>query len=652
MGPGYGPPPGMKNDQYKVPPPKSLREVPSYLRKTVGGTGYRLFYIFRLVWETRPWMLLFMAFMALYNGVMPLVGAFITAHLLEQVVLSFSQPVNLVWPLVYQFGFLFLQTLTSRLNNMVIQIAGEAVSNHVKVKIMQKAKTVDVGSFDMPDFYERLENANREAGHRPVHILRSAFDMVSQVISMVSFFTVLVGLLPLLPPSSYVFFLAFLALTVASAAVSFHFRRKTFHYMFRRSKDRRQMNYYSDLLVNKDMVKEVRLFDLSDLLIGRYNRVFAGYFKGIKSLVWREGFWNVLLALLTAVMNGVLFYMIATNVEQIADYSLYTGALNSLSSGLAAVISTTATIYEGSLFIDNMIRFMKEPRHVVTALPQPRIPETGVGHTIELRDVSFRYPGSNRDVIHKMNLTLQAGKTVALVGLNGAGKTTLIKLITRLYDPTEGVILLDGHDIREYDLQALYRLYGIIFQDFGKYAVSVGDNIAFGDIHRDKTEEALWDAARQGGAASYIEGMADGMDTPLMRYFEPEGRELSIGQWQKLSVARAFYAKADILILDEPTASLDAIAEQEIYNQFDQLRQGRTSVFVSHRLSSATTADEVVVLQEGRVVEQGPHEQLMANKDAYYRLFSTQAARYRSRPEGEETPPPHGHRPPPFGRNE
>ena len=627
---GYGPPLGERNDRFKVPPPKNVQEIPAYLRETVGGTFYRLFYIFRLVWETKPWMLLFMAFMALYSGVMPLVGAYITAHLLEQVVLSFTQPVNLVWPLIYQFGYLFLETLTSRLNGMIVQIAGEAVSNHVKVTIMQKARMVDVGSFDLPDFYERLENANREAGHRPVHILRSAFDLVSKVISMVSFFVVLLGLLPQLPAASVWFFLLFLGLTVASAAVSFHFRRKNFRHMFHRSKDRRQMNYYSDLLVNKDMVKEIRLFDLSDLLIGRYSKVFAGYFKGIKRLVWQEGFWNVLLALLTGVMNGVLFYMIATNVSQIADYSLYTGALNSLSAGLTAVIATIATIYEGSLFIDNMILFMKEPQTVVPTLPQPRLPETGRGHTIELRDVSFRYPGSQRDVIRRMNLTIGAGETVALVGLNGAGKTTLIKLITRLYDPTEGVILLDGHDIREYDLQALYSLYGTIFQDFGKYAVSVGDNIAFGDIHRQVTDEALWDAARQGGAAPFIEKMTEGMDTPLMRYFEPEGRELSIGQWQKLSVARAFYARADILILDEPTASLDAIAEQEIYNQFDELRKGRTGIFVSHRLSSATTADRVIVLAEGQVVEEGPHTQLMENKGEYYRLFSTQAARYQS----------------------
>ncbi len=651
MSPRYGPPPSEMNERFKVPKPKSLREVPDYLKKTVGGTCYRLIYIFKLVWETQPFLLLLMLFMTVYNGVMPLVGTLITAHLLESVVRSFTEEVDLILPLVFQFGYLFLNTLTGSLSNMVTQIAGEAVTNHVKVKIMNKAKTVDLASFDMPDFYERLENANREAGMRPVNILRSSFELVSKVISMVSYFAVLVGILRALPALSIVFFLAFIALTLASAAVSFHFRRKNFNYMFRRSKDRRKMNYYSDLLVNKDMVKEVRLFDLSDLLIGKYNDVFRGYFKGIKKLIWQENAWSLLFSLATAVMNGVLFYMIATNVSQISDYSVYTGALNSISGALASVIAVTASIYEGSLFIDNMILFMKEEQRVKPILEQPLKPRTHCGHTIELRDVSFRYPGADRDVIHHMNLTIRSGSTVALVGLNGAGKTTLIKLITRLYDPTDGVILLDGRDIREYDTKALYKLYGIIFQDFGKYAESAGDNIAFGCISREKKQEEIATAAKNSGADLFIEKMPQGYDTPLTRYFEKDGTELSIGQWQKLSVARAFYSDTDILILDEPTASLDAIAEQEIYMHFDRLREGKTSVFVSHRLSSATIADMVVVLENGCVAEVGTHEELMERRGKYYKLFSTQASRYQSKqgaPHGAPEEEHHGGIPP-FG---
>ena len=223
---------------------------------------------------------------------------------------------------------------------------------------------------------------------------------------------------------------------------------------------------------------------------------------------------------------------------------------------------------------------------------------------------------------------MRPGETVVLVGLNGAGKTTLIKLLTRLYDPTEGEILLDGVDLRDYDPKDLYKLFGIIFQDFGKYAVSVEDNIHFGDIAREKSEDEIKRAATEANADGYIEKLVDGYKTPLMRIFDKEGTELSGGQWQKLAIARAFYSTSDILILDEPTASLDPMAEQEIFNQFDRLRKGKTTIFVSHRLSSATTASKIVVLQAGRIIEEGTHAELMKKRGSYCELFTTQAKRY------------------------
>ncbi len=262
------------------------------------------------------------------------------------------------------------------------------------------------------------------------------------------------------------------------------------------------------------------------------------------------------------------------------------------------------------------------------SLPEPRHVERGTGHTIQFKNVFFRYQGMERDVLKDINLTINEGETVVIVGLNGAGKTTLVKLLTRLYDPSRGTVLLDGHDIKEYDVKELYDMFGMIFQDFGKYAVTAGENIVFGDIERKAGEAEMKEAAGHSGADVFIEKLKNGYDTPLMRYFEADGAELSIGQWQKLAIARAFYSDSDILILDEPTASLDPMAEQEIFNQFNELRKNKTSIFISHRLSSATIADKILVMEDGRIVECGSHRELMELKGKYYTLFSTQAARY------------------------
>ena len=245
-------------------------------------------------------------------------------------------------------------------------------------------------------------------------------------------------------------------------------------------------------------------------------------------------------------------------------------------------------------------------------------------------------------VLNDLNFTIRPGETLVLVGLNGAGKTTLIKLLTRLYDPTEGRILLDGKDLRSYDPKELYQIFGIIFQDFGKYAETAKENIRFGDVHREIDEERIVASARQSAADEYIRKLSSGYDTPLMRIFEQDGIELSGGQWQKLAVARAFYSDSDILILDEPTAALDPIAEQEIFRQFDTLRRDKTTVFVSHRLSSATVASKILVLEYGRILEEGDHEELMERKGRYYELFTTQAERYIARGDAKNDTPERG----------
>ncbi|MBE6595251.1 MAG: ABC transporter ATP-binding protein, partial [Ruminococcaceae bacterium] len=605
----------------KVAPPRSLLDVPRFLKELLGGFFSRLFYIFSLVWKSGPVFLFLMCFVALFEGCMPVLGSLLSSLILNELQIIITESAlgktfelaaflgsAVMLLLILFFSYKILSKVVTRLSNAVNRMAGERVVRHVKVEIMQKAQALDLASFDQPAFYEKLENANREAGNRPISILSSTFSVISTVISLVGYVVILASALPLAA-------LAIALAAVPSAVVNFIYRRKSFSYMRFRSVDRRQMNYLSGLTANKDLAKEVRMYDLGDELTERYNNVFERYYKGLRKLIIKENVWQIVFAVLSAVLNCLFFALIAYGVFRgeylIGDYHLYTGALTSIASSVTTLISTSASIYEGTLFIDNLLSFLKEESRVVPRLEEPLIPQQGCTHTIEFRNVTFAYPGTTRPVIQNLNLTFRPGETVALVGLNGAGKTTLIKLLTRLYDPTEGEILLDGHDMRDYDTAALRKLFGIIFQDFGKYAVSAGDNIRFGALHKGENDAEVRDAAEKAGADEFISKLEAGYDTQLTRMFDRNGTELSGGQWQKLSIARAFYSDADIIILDEPTASLDPLAEQEIFRRFDELRGGKTTVFVSHRLSSATIASKIVVLENGRLEEEGTHRELM-----------------------------------------
>lgn len=667
---GFGPPPSprhLSNDA--AARPKKLREWPRYIFDSAKGFFSHLFYIIGLVWETKKSILFWMIFFCIASGFLPVFHAYITKELINEIVVAINKSTavstetgmsfaelftsgdyfgvifgSVAFLMALQFVYLIVNRVVNRVSAMVNNIAGELVSNHIKLKIMDKAKKVDLSSFDRPDFYEKLENANREAGMRPLMILRATFNIISTAITLAGFVGILLTLHPIAP-------LVIVLLAAPGAIINYKYRNKNFRYMRRSSKERRQMNYFSGVVTNKDVAKELRVMALSDTFIGRYKTAFAKYFAGIRSLLVKEEVVTLVVGIFSIIGNTLIFLYIAYkvisdgNVEQIGNYSYYSSALNSISSNVSSIITSTATIYEGTLFIDNMIQFLAEKETIVPTVDEPRIPEKHTHHTIELRNVSFRYPGAKSDTLKNINLKLESGRRTVLVGLNGAGKTTLIKLITRLYDPSEGVILLDGHDIREYDVAALYDLYGMIFQDFGKYAVSVGENIAFGDISlpRDRERE-MW-AAKMSNSSDFIERLPSKYDTELMRYFEEDGTELSIGQWQKLSVARAFYKDSDILILDEPTASLDAIAEAEIYGQFSELGRGKITIFVSHRLSSAAAADEIVVIDCGRVVEIGNHATLMEQKGIYHKLFTTQAQRYiESGSDADEVRPPRSRR--------
>jgi len=662
-GGGFGGPGGRNFEYEKVAKPSGIADVPRYVGAVVGGFFQRFTYILKLVWKTGPWILFLMAFFAVFNGVTPVISSLISKNILNElqiVITAGSGTVEFIgssvfYLILFFFVLRFLKRIEGTASSALERIAGELLVKQVKQQIMEKTREIDLASFDIPLFYEKLENANREAGARPLNILTRTFAIISTMIELVSYIAVLATA----PGLSYAVFVI-IAVSVPNAVINFIYRRKNFRYMRYRSKERRQMNYYSDLLVNKDMAKEVRLLDLSDTFIGRFMEVFSDYYKGLRKLITQESLFHILFGTVTVLMNLYFYLHIARDVFEgsllIGDYSLYTTAIVSIATCVSTIITTSATIYEGTLFIDNLISFMKEKRTLIPRIAEPIKVAHGSSHTIEFCGVSFRYPGTERDVLRNINLKIGSDDTVVLVGLNGAGKTTLIKLLTRLYDPTEGYILLDGRDIRDYDVKDLYSMFGIVFQDFGRYAVSVSENIVFGDIHKSYSEEDLRRAADEANATDYINALPDGFDTPLMRIFEKNGIELSGGQWQKLAIARAFYAESDILILDEPTAALDPMAEKGVFDQFDRLRENKMTIFVSHRLSSATNADMIIVLEDGCMIECGTHEELMRKNGKYCKLFTTQAERYikgsghvsdrKEELDGEDIQMPRSHRRP------
>ena len=635
----YGPPPKKSDSLYEKP--KRLRDYPRYFAKVIGGFFSRFFYVVRLLLETSPWLFALMALCSIISGLLPVGVAYAGKYVInavndalagegiasgEGLFTTFRGTLSAVALfLSLQFLFTLLTRLLSRCEAAVRSLAGERISAHIRLKIMRKAKTVDLGNFDDPAFYEKLENANREAGMRPLQILAATFSTISALISAVSFFVILCTVGWEVPLILFVFILP-------SAIVNHVFRTRGFWYMRRASKERRQMNYYAHIVTDKDLAKEMRLSDLSDTFIDKFDAAFRTYYRGIRRLTLREMFWQIFAAVVRLAGETAIFFYIAYRVVgghmQIGDYSLLSGALVSIGGQISTMLNATATIYEGTLFIDNLMTFLGEKPTIVPCLPTPRVPQHHAPHTIRFEDVGFRYPGAERDVIRHFSCEFHTGDRVVLVGVNGAGKTTLIKLLTRLYDPTEGRITLDGYDLREYDPAALYPIFGTVFQDFGKYAATAGENIALGNTHRPPDPEAIRRAAELGDAAPFVEKLESGYDTPLMRYFEDDAAELSQGQWQKLSIARAFYADADIFILDEPTAALDAIAEQEIYDRFAELSQDKLTVLVSHRLSSAVSATKILVIADGMLAESGTHAELMAAGGIYHHLFSTQAKHY------------------------
>jgi len=497
------------------------------------------------------------------------------------------------------------------------------LGQRVNAMILEKALTLELAHFEDSEFYDKLTRARREASSRPLSLVMRTFGLAQNGVSLVSYGTLLAQFSPW---AVAVLVLAGLPSFLAEA----RFSGAAFRLFLWRSPETRMQHYLETVLAREDHAKEVQLFGVGPLFLRRYRDIFRKLYREDRNLTIRRDSWGFALGLIaTATLYGAYAWVALATIAARITLGQMTMYVMLFRQGQAAVSASLAAIggmYEDNLYLATLYEYLETPvdSHAGTAVRGPK-PEDG----IRFENVSFAYPGSEAPVLTDVNLHIRPGSSLALVGENGSGKTTLIKLLTRLYRPTSGRITLDGIDLGEWEEKALRRRIGVIFQDFARYQLSVGDNIGTGDV-RHLEDEARWrEAAEKGMAAPIIEELPEKYHTPLGKWFN-QGRDLSGGEWQKIALSRAFMrTEADILVLDEPTAAMDAAAEATIFAHFRALTKGRIAILISHRFSTVRMADQIVVLQDGRIVERGTHEDLVQSNGQYARLFELQARGYQ-----------------------
>ena len=586
---------------------------------------------FRLVWAASRREALGGIALTLVAAALPAAQAWTAKLIIDAVVIASQygmEPMaglRFVAPyLALEFGLLLTSSVTSQVRSLLDRILQMQLSNHVNSLIISKAIGLDLRFFEDPVFYDTMQNARRQADVSALSIVNSTLQMVQQTITLASLLALLVRFSPWL-----------VVIVLVTAVPTFlsqsQYAERAFRTVTRRAPESRLLNYLEMLLTGIEGVKEIKLFGLGKPLLQRYQALYTRFYQEDSAIAKRRTAAGVAWGLLSNLAYyGSYAWIVLRTVARLitlGDMTMYLALFRQSQSSFRSLLDSLNRLYESNLYLDNLMTYLAlEPLLVSppAGLPAPE----PMRHGIEFRHVSFRYPGAEEDVLRDVNLHIYPGERIALVGLNGAGKTTLIKLLTRLYDPTEGQVLLDGVDLREYDLESLQQRFGVIFQDFVRYQFTVRENIGFGQVDALDDERRITGAAADGGAAELVASLPQGFDTMLGRRWE-KGKELSGGEWQKIALARAFMRKADVLVLDEPTSALDAEAEYDVFRRFAELMQGRTAVLISHRFSTVRMADRIVVLSSGKIVESGSHAELMRMDGLYARLFNLQASGYR-----------------------
>ncbi|MDG2249664.1 MAG: ABC transporter ATP-binding protein [Gammaproteobacteria bacterium] len=606
------------------------QQPPSSVRKFLSVFQYSRVAL-EIVWSTSAALTLAMAFSTLVAGVLPAAIASVGGLFVDAVASAFQQDSaaaeqardDVLFYVFLELGLVVLMTGAQRLNTICQSILRVLLGNKINVMILEKALTLELAHFEDAEYYDKLVRARREASSRPLSLVIKTFDLLRDLIALIT-----IG----------IFLFQFSVWAVALLAVAgipaflaeAKFSGEAFRIHRRRSAERRMQIYLEMVLTREDGVKEVKLLQLGKLFLKRYVDIFRSMYKEDRNLVLRRGFWGYVLGLLASsafyfAYGWVGFATIAGAIT-IGQMTMYIAQFRLGQNAVTNSLTAINGMYEDNLYLSNLTEYLEHK------VPEQTGTETlGFDRDdgIRFEDVSFSYPGSEIPALNKVSLHIKPGESLAIVGENGSGKTTLIKLLTRLYSPSKGRIFLEGLELKEWDIETLRQKIGVIFQDFARYQLIVGENIGIGDVDEIEKEPLIEEAAKKGMADVFVRDLPRSYKTQLGTWFK-DGKELSGGQWQKIALSRAFMrSKADILILDEPTAAIDAKAEAEIFSHFGDLTDNKISIIISHRFSTVRRADHIIVLEKGGIQEEGSHSELLDKEGHYATLFRLQAQGYQ-----------------------
>ena len=592
----------------------------------------------KLVWRTSPSLALGQALLRAVRALLPVVTLYVGKLIIDEVVLLVGSPSatltlrdsmasgaldRIAWLLALELGLAVLSDVLGRVVSLLDSLLSEQFSNETSLRLMEHAATLDLEDFEDSELQDRLERARRQAAGR-TSLIGQLFSQAQDAVTVASFAA---GLLVYAPWLIVLLAIALLPAFIGEA----HFNAQSYALNFARTPERRELDYVRQTGASAETAKEVKIFGLNGFLIERYRSLAASFFDANRRIALRRAGWGSVLSAIGTVAYYVAYaYIVWRTLHHefsIGDLTFLAGSFRRLRNLLEGLLMGFSQVAGQALYLDDLFSFF-EIRPEIVQPSKPRSFPVPIQRGFAFENVGFRYPGAERWAVRGLTFELHAGEILALVGENGAGKTTLVKLLARLYDPDEGRILVDGRDLREYDLFALRANVGVIFQDFVHYHFTAADNIAVGRIERRDDRARIVAAAERSLADEVIRKLPDGYDQVLGKRFRT-GVDLSGGEWQKIAIARAYMRDAQLLILDEPTAALDARSEFEVFKRFKELSVGKTVVLISHRFSSVRMADRIVVLVDGAVEAVGTHDELLRQRGRYAELFELQAAGYR-----------------------